>query len=192
MNRIHKHRGWLLVVSALLAGPAMAATITFDATLSGANEVPSNSSTATGSALVSLTVVSLTVNESFSGLIGPATAAHIHCCAPLGTNAQVAIPFALFPAATSGTFGNTFDLTNPLTYTSTFITNNGGSVTSAEAALIFGLDAGDAYVNIHDAAFPGGEIRGQLAPVSAPEPAVLPLLILGLGAIGVVRRRRIQ
>src|SRR5258708_15409209 len=138
-------------------------------TLSGASEVPPNVSTATGSAVVSLSGNTLTVSETFSGLIGGnASAAHIHCCAPAGTNTGVAVPFTGFPAATSGTYNQTFDLTFAATYNSTFLTNNGGTAASTEAAFLAGLDASQAYANIHNATFPGGEIRAQLVPAAAP------------------------
>jgi hypothetical protein len=65
-------------------------------TLRGSNESPPNASTATGSALVTLENDNntLDVNETFVGLIGgPASAAHIHCCASPGVNAMVAVSF---------------------------------------------------------------------------------------------------
>jgi hypothetical protein len=53
------------------------------------------------------------------------------------------------------------------------------------------LDGGLMYMNIHDATFPGGEIRGQLDPV-VPEPATIGLIGFGfaLCALGVAARRR--
>jgi hypothetical protein len=80
-------------------------------------------------------------------------------------------------------------LTLLATYNATFVTANGGTALSAEAALIAGLNAGQAYVNIHDAEFPGGEIRGQLVP----EPATwsfVGLALTGLALFG--RKRRIS
>jgi hypothetical protein len=128
----------------------------------------------------------LTVDESFSGLTGgPAVAAHIHCCAPAGVNAMVAVPFTGFPAATSGTYLNTFDLTLLGTYNAAFVAANGGTAASAEAALIAGLNSFQTYVNIHDATFPGGEIRGQLVP----EPATSGLLLLGLTSMIAMAQR---
>jgi hypothetical protein len=161
----------------------------YAATLAGVNEVPPVISTATGSATLTLTGNLLQVTESFSGLIGgAAAAAHIHCCAPPGTNAGVAIPFVGFPSATSGTYSNTFDLTLTGTYLAAFLTGNGGTAASAEAALIAGLNSGNAYVNIHNATFPGGEIRGFV--VAVPETGSV--MLLGLGLIAMMMRRQLQ
>ena len=129
----------------------------------------------------------LDVDETFSGLVGgTAAAAHIHCCAPPGIAALVAVPFANFPAATSGHYVNSFDLSVASTYAPAFITANGGTVASAELAFITALETGLTYANIHDATFPGGEIRGQLVP----EPASLILFGSALLGFGVIRSRR--
>jgi hypothetical protein len=133
----------------------------------------------------------LTVDETFSGLLAPATGAHIHCCTPVGTNTIVAVPFTGadgFPlGATSGTFDHTFDLTLTSTYTAGFLSAHGGTAVGAEAALITGLDTDTAYLNIHNSVFPGGEIRGFLTAV--PEPSAL-LVLAGAIGLGLIRRRR--
>ncbi|WP_051978649.1 CHRD domain-containing protein [Edaphobacter aggregans] len=167
-------------VAAAVSLPArcFADTITYISLMSGGGEVPPNASPATGTALYTLTGDMLTIDITFSGLIGgPASAAHIHCCASPGTNAPVWVPFDGFPNATSGTYTNTIDL-------STFAFSDGGT----EAALIAGMNNGSAYTNIHNAVFPGGEIRDQI--IATPEPATL--LLLGTGAaaaMSFVRRR---
>jgi len=171
----------LLALSAGATSTFCAAdTRTFTATMTGPQETPPNASTASGFATVTLNGNLLTVNESFSGLSGIATGAHIHCCALPGVSAPIAVPFPMppFPISTSGTFLDTFDL-------STFSFTGGFT----EATFIAGLESGLAYVNIHDALYPGGEIRGQLIGAT-PEPGSLALLATGaLGAAGVIRRR---
>jgi CHRD domain-containing protein/PEP-CTERM motif-containing protein len=132
----------------------------------------------------------MTVMETFSDLTTPATADFLHCCASPTANAGAALPFIGFPAAINGTYNNTFDLTAAGTYTALFINNNGGTAAGAEATLLAGIDAGLAYVNIHDSTFPGGEIRGQLGLVSTPEPSTLVLIGTGLlTLVGTVFRR---
>jgi hypothetical protein len=184
-----------LVGVALLsaAGAAQSTVSIYTTQMSGANEVPPNSSTATGFTQVTVDDVanSLAVNLNFTGLTGgPAAAAHIHCCTPVGTNVGVAVAFTGFPAATSGTYSQTFNLLDPTIYTPTFLsTFGGGTAAGAETALLAGLAGGMAYSNIHNAVFPGGEIQGFLA-ASIPEPATWALMIAGFGLLGTALRRR--
>jgi hypothetical protein len=172
--------------------------MTFVANLSGANEIPSNNSPATGFASVVLDPMAQTlqVNANFTGLVEPASAAHIHCCQPLGTNAGVAttVPaFDGFPlGSTSGNYTSpVFDLTMSHIYNPAFVTAQGG-LAQAEAALINGIENGLTYFNIHTMpsppGFSGGEIRGQLEP--APEPTSLALLGSAVLGFAIVRRRR--
>lgn len=178
----------------LLATVARADQVVFTSTLTGPKEVPPTASPGIGSALLTLDTVTnqLVINVAFAGLLSPTTAAHIHCCAgPTGT----AIPatevptFSGFPlGVTTGTFLQTIDLTLASSYNPAFITANGGTVAGAQAAFITGLLNGQAYLNIHTAEFPGGEIRGQLEAV--PEPATVLLLTTGIiGAAGAIRKR---
>ncbi len=180
-----------VALALLTSAPAYANTITYVAAMSGASENPPNASPATGFATITYDDVihSLLVDEAWSGLTGgnPA-AAHIHCCVAAPNNVGVAVGFPSFPATTSGSYLHVFDLTDPTVYTAAFFINfGGGTAAGAEAALIAGLGSGQAYVNIHNATFPGGEIRGQIEAV--PEPATLTLFALGAAGAAIRRRR---
>jgi len=178
-----------LVFALALALPARADTITYTAILLGSNEVPPTGSPGTGFATFTLNGNLLSISETFTGLTAPASAAHIHCCGPVGINEIVAVPFTPFPNSTSGSFNATVDLTLTATYNSAFITQEGGTVADAEAGLIAALNGGDTYANIHDTNFPAGEIRGQIA-AATPEPTTLLLLATGMiGFVQTVRRK---
>jgi hypothetical protein len=184
----------VVAITALLASSAEAVPLVFEATLSGANEVPPVPSSGSGTATVVLdpTAQTLQINASFSGLTAPDTMAHIHCCAPLGTNVGVATTVPAFPGfplgVTSGNYASVlFDLTQPTIYNPAFITMQGG-LSQAEAALITGIQNTQTYFNIHTGNFPGGEIRGQLNPV--PEPTTLLLWGSAVTGLALARRRR--
>jgi len=167
------HALLILASAAWLAGaaPAARATQYFYATvLSGPNESPPNASPATGAAEVDLDDVANTmrVRVVFNGLLGTTTASHIHSAtASPGTGtASVATTTPTFPAfplgVTSGSYDQTFDMTQASSYNPSFVTAHGGSVAASESALFASIAAGTAYLNIHTTVVPGGEIRGFL------------------------------
>lgn len=188
-----------LLASVLLvfAGKAQAGLITYTAALSGLNEFPVNASPGTGFATVIIDDIAntMTLHVVFSGLTGTTTASHIHCCTavPQSGTAGVATTtptFAGFPnGVTAGTYDNTLNLLLASSYNPAYVTGNGGTPASAEAALLAGMALGKSYLNIHTTTFAGGEIRGFLVASAVPEPGGLALLALG-GAMLLGSRRR--
>ena len=108
--------------------------------LSAANEVPPNASKASGSvdAVLNKDTNLLRWKINYTGLSGPATAGHFHGPAQVGANAGVALPWPGVMSTPS---------------------EGSATLTAAQAA---DLMAGRWYANVHTAANPGGEIRGQM------------------------------
>jgi len=131
------------LLAAVAAWPmAQAAVTSYKASLGGAAEVPPVTAAGKGTAQVNIDSATkmATWRVDYSGLSGPAAAAHIHCGALAGANAGVSVPL-----------GTT--LASPIQ----------GSAAMTDAQLA-DLAAGKCYVNIHTAANKGGELRGQLVP----------------------------
>lgn len=190
---------WIASVALALTQAASATVITYETALSGANETPPSGSTATGFAIVTIDTIaqSIEVNVTYSDLAGPSTAAFIHCCTGLpGTgNAGVAtqVPsFTGFPlGVTSGTYDQVFNLTLDTFYNPPFEAANGGTAATAEAALLAGMAADEAYLSIHSTVDPNGEISGFLVPVRAtPEPATFLMAGGALAGLAMLRRKR--
>ena len=113
-------------------------TGTMSVPLSGASEVPPNASTGSGTAKIELEGNALKWTVTYSGTTGPVTAGHFHGPAPAGANAGVALPF-------------TGSMASPIV----------GQATLTQTQ-IDQLKQGLWYVNLHTAAHPGGELRGQV------------------------------
>jgi hypothetical protein len=188
-----------VVLAVAAAVPAHAVSI-YTTLLTGAAEAPPNASSAFGVATVMVDPAANTlhVQVTFAGLSSPNTAAHIHCCTAVpGTGTAgvaTSVPtFTGFPSGvTSGTYDFSFDLLAASTYNPAFVTAH-TDVAGARLFLLTGLNAGDAYLNIHSTLFPGGEIRGFLHSITpVPEPATQALMLAGLALVGVaggLRRR---
>lgn len=146
----------LVVGLALLVVPGVTrADYYFFVSMSGAGEVPPTGEQGFGEALVIINddLDTITVSIYFDDLTGPATASHIHIGAPDATG-PVVLPFAGFPADTDGHYEA--DLTAADINPSSGFTFDD---------LVQALFDGNAYLNIHTMAHPGGEIRGQVGYV---------------------------
>ena len=187
----------LALALAAVSGQAQAATLIFDALLSGAEEAPPNASPATGFGRITFDDVAHTmlVQVTFAGLLGPNTAAHLHAptAVPFTGVSSVATTtptFTGFPTgATSGSYTRTFDMSLASSYRAGYLAGFGGSTAAAEAGLLAAATAGKSYLNLHSTVFPGGEIRGFLV-TSVPEPGTWALMISGFGLAGATLRRR--
>ena len=121
-------------------------TAAFTATLDATNEVPANATTGAGEGGFTLNLMTreLTFDIRASGLSGSVTAAHLHNAAA-GTGGGVVVDILPFVSESGGEV--------------TVI----GTVTLSESD-VTELNEGRIYVNLHTAAYPKGEIRGQLLP----------------------------
>ena len=170
MCRCHPLCAFAAVAALSLATVASADSRLFvTVNLSGAQEFPSNASTATGAgtAIVDTTANTLTYHLTFSGLTGSETGAHIHGFAAPGANATVLTPL---PAGSPK--------------------DGVWNYSQAQEAQIL---AGLTYFNVHSGGFPGGEIRGQivpLTPVPATSPWALAMLSVAFLVTGIIVVRR--
>lgn len=116
-----------------------AGNIAVSTTLSGAQEVPPNTSGATGTGNISVdtSTGNFTATITTNGITG--TAAHIH------QGAQGVSGPVVFPLTQTVPGGNTW--------------TTSGKMTSTQIST---LTAGQFYFNVHSATYPAGEIRGQI------------------------------
>ena len=129
----------------------------FGATLKGSNEVPSVDSKATGNATITVSGTSVEYKITASGLSGNATASHIHI-GPATASGPVVVPFPA-SAIKNAPDGS---VTISGTFTAADIKPQANPPIKTLDDLLGQMKAGNTYVNVHTAAHPGGEIRGQL------------------------------
>ena len=142
MKRNGRIRGVAMVAAlALVSFAARAETIKLKAMLDAATEVPAKTSSGTGTVTATLDTATelFTYHIEFKDLTGPATAAHFHGPAAVGANARPQVPIKMDP------------IVSPIDGTATLTADQAKDL----------LD-GKWYFNVHTAANPGGEIRGQL------------------------------
>jgi CHRD domain len=128
-------------LSAVFVSAASAATVSYTARLNGRSEVPKTDSKGKGKFDGQFDTQSKVMKYTltFEGLTGPAAAAHIHGPATRSQTAGVVAPLG------------DKNPTSPVA----------GSVTLTDDQVKM-LQSAKMYVNVHTAANPGGEIRGQI------------------------------
>ncbi|MXV17647.1 CHRD domain-containing protein [Hufsiella ginkgonis] len=119
-----------------------------DVTLSGAQEVPANASTGTGSAHIMYDTKAKTINYTLSWQLGSATAStanmHFHGAEDGSDTKSSPVIIGITGFATTSSGG---------------ITGTTRALTVAEEAQFLG---GKWYLNVHSTTIPAGEIRGNI------------------------------
>ena len=118
---------------------ASAETVALKGDLKGSNEAPPNTSPASGQATATLDTETKTLKwtVTYADLTGPAVGAHFHGPSEAGKNAGIVLPFKSAQSPIEGT-------------------------AILSDTQIADLLAGKWYANVHTAANPGGELRGQM------------------------------
>jgi len=144
------------------------------ALLTGYEESPSVSTTATGEFTATIAPDGDTIfySETFSGLQGTVTQSHIHV-GQLGVNGSIVI-FLCQTAANPDPTGLAPQCPQEGTVSGTLTAANviAGSMAPQQlaagdlAAVVTAIRAGAAYANVHTTPSPGGEIRGQIRVIA--------------------------
>ena len=201
-----------LTLSALLAVPTVSHAViySFNASLSGAKEVPVGSgATATGTAILdyndkgTLSLADDTYNFSMAvfGLTGgtggrAANAFHIHGAANTSENGPVRVSLdnpAVFTFLNTGSnlLVGGINVPAPGMLTATVSPPALPNMGYPSMSFLDMLRSGLTYVNVHTTLNPAGAVRGQLIEVSmVPEPSTYAMLLAGMGAVVLITRRR--
>ena len=148
--------GIILAASLTIHLPAQAEVFQFTSVLNGANQTGLGDLDGTGIAMLSIDSATNTIDWSIevNNIVLPLTGAHIHTGAA-GVSGSVLVNFS-----------------GQLT---------GAGLVDADLAAVL-ANPGNFYVNLHNADFALGAIRGQITPV--PEPAAVGMMLAGLGLVG--------
>ena len=137
-------KGFTIGATAALAlvfamSAAQADVVTYKAKLDGKSESPATDSKGTGKASLKYddATKKLTYTITYKDLTGPALGAHFHGPVEAGKNAGIVLPFKTVQSPIQGS----------------------ATLTDEQGA---DLLAGKWYANVHTAANPGGELRGQM------------------------------
>jgi hypothetical protein len=148
-----------VLLTVLTVDQIYAAKYPYDAPLSGENEVPPVETNATGEGEFTVPANgTIKYRVDITG-ISNASAAHIHM-AKAGENGEIIVDLLNTPTSKESNKKNVTGMIfrGNLTDTSLKGPMQGKTIDDLAAA----MDAGDTYVNVHTAANPDGEIRGQV------------------------------
>jgi hypothetical protein len=154
----------------LAASSALATQVTYTLSMNGAQEVPGPGDpdgTASGTITLDDVTGVISWNFTYANIDAPNNM-HIH-----GPAAPAGVPAGVFIGLGAATTGGAGTLINSLNY--------GGSLANITAIL---NSPETFYVNIHNASFAAGAVRGQV-----PEPATALLLGGGLAGLALAGRR---
>lgn len=196
---------WLATLSVAASFPAAASVYTYTAGLNQQQEVSVTVSNVFAAGVGKFTFDDatgvFTWEIDFSNLTGSVTGAHIHT-APAGSNGPIVIDLSN-PTPGGGSLSNPAVVDFGLALDAdigagTFGEFNGEALLDSAVfgALTGGIGEGIAlYVNLHTAANPGGEIRGQLfvfdiESAQVPLPAAVWMLFPALGLVRVIGHRK--
>ena len=161
-------RVFVVAIAGLFVANQASAQTGLTAELDPFQEIPPHNTPGYGSADLTLTGNTLSINLGtgiYNDLLAGASTVRLQD-APIGMNGATVGLFNLdTPGNTSGTFS--------------------GSVAGLTAGQLSDLLAGNMYINITDPVYPSGEIRGQ---IEVPEPGSLAILA-GAGLLAMRRRR---
>ena len=169
-----RYRLLIAVMGSLMAIATIATAEQIGALLTGYEESPSVSTTATGefTATIAPDGATIVYTEMYSGLQGPVTQSHIHV-GQLGVNGSIVI-FLCQTAANPDPTGLAPQCPQEGTVSGTLTAANviAGSMAPQQlaagdlAAVVTAIRAGAAYANVHTTPSPGGEIRGQIRVIA--------------------------
>ena len=161
----------VMVITAVVVGTVLADPTNFVAHLSGGEEVPAVDTRAQGQAIFHLRGDELEFKLIASNIVD-VLQAHIHCGAA-GVNGPVvaflypaAPPAVLIPGRSNGILSEGV-ITNANIIPRPDSPACPGGVADFDD-LLTKMESGDAYVNVHTVAYPGGEIRSQVRLAGRP------------------------
>jgi hypothetical protein len=192
------------VVAIVWCSPVRANLLQFQASLNAAQVVAGSTSTATGSATVTIdtTLFTVTTDLSWSGLSGPTDRAHLHN-GPFGVQTDdlffhdvigeigVDSPNRIISCPWSSSFLSCAPARDSIEDVLQLSAGDGYGFPDFNS-LVNAFENSGIYIDMHTQLYPEGEIRGQLSPVPGPiAGAGLPgLILLGGGLLGWWRQRR--